>query len=262
MSTIGFVGFGNMGKALAEGLIRDDHHQVLVQDPNLSLQEGIEACDYHSMRQRCDAIVIAIKPQSLPDFFESTQPSNDQTLIISVVAGATTVQLQQGLKLAQSHPIVRAMPNTPSLIHQGMTGLFASQAVREDLKQLAQTIMNGVGESVWVNTEDEIDAITALSGSGPAYFYLFLESMIEAGVKLGLSQDIATQCALATGKGACLLASQSEDDLNLLRAKVTSKGGTTEAGIQSLIQAGLGQTVENALKAAKERAKELSSKLN
>lgn len=260
-----------MATSLIGGIIKDGTikaEDIAVFEPNeekaaaLADQYGIHAAaDNCALLARSSIIVVAVKPQvlelvltPLSDDFHRAQP-----LIISVVAGITAASIDKWL--AASYAIIRVMPNTPALVGAGASGLFANRRVSNAQREIAENLLNTVGVSVWVPNESDIDSVTALSGSGPAYFMLFTQSLIEAGIKAGLSPETAKTLALATAKGAATLVESSEHDLQTLIDNVTSPNGTTESALQSFTDQGLGQIVENAFNAAKQRSAELAEEL-
>jgi len=271
MTNIAFIGGGNMASAILGGLIKNgyDSQSILVSDPSQDKLDELAKTfsvqtntDNQAVIQQADVVVLAVKPQvmqqvisPLKDVLLSKQP-----LIISVAAGISLESLSNWTDPKLS--IVRCMPNTPALVQQGACGLLANQNVSDGQKQLTNDILNAVGLSVWVNSELELDAVTALSGSGPAYFFLFIESMISAGVALGLSQDTAKTLALQTALGAATMASTSEFEPAQLRKNVTSPNGTTEQAILSFQKQGLESTVKTAMEAAFNRSIELSKELS
>src|SRR5690606_8305227 len=202
------------------------------------------------------------KPQYLKAAVESCRPYlQDDTLVISIAAGISAETISQWLGGA-GRPwtrLVRCMPNTPALIGSGASGLMALDGASEDDRAVAQQLMRAVGEVVWVQSDAQIDAVTALSGSGPAYVFLFLESLIKGGIDLGLSDDQARTLALATLNGATQLAALSHESLAVLRERVTSRGGTTAAALDVLNGKEFPAIVQQAMQAARERAAELSS---
>lgn len=206
-----------------------------------------------------DIVILAVKPQVLRSVCEDLRPcTRSDSLIISVAAGITCQTLQAWLgDLA----IVRSMPNTPSALGVGASGLYANGRVGVAEKEMAQSILGAVGLALYVEEETQIDAVTAISGSGPAYFFLFIEAMIDAGVKLGLSRSDAVRLTNQTALGAASLASQSELDIQQLRKNVTSPNGTTERAIQSFEASELRKIVEQAMRACSERAQELAIEL-
>jgi len=265
---IGFIGAGNMGQSLIKGLLRQnfeprsiwvvDHHQ----DKLSQLQRDYQVNTSHEASdiiEAIDVIILAIKPQDIKALLNRIKPAIkiNSKLIISVAAGIQSNQIGNWLENGNI-PLIRAMPNTPALFNMGITGLYATKAVSSSQQALADKLFKAVGETVWVENESLIDAITALSGSGPAYFFYMLESLIESGIELGLSESQATKLAHHTGLGALEMARQSNQPLEALRNAVTSKGGTTEAGLKALMNNDFKNTLKAALKAAYLRSKALS----
>lgn len=261
-----FIGAGNMAQALAGGLLAKgwapDH--LGLTDINqqhlkrLSTQLGINHYSSNPQAvQQADIVVLAVKPQLLePVCRELAGHLDQQPLIISIAAGVTTAKLQDWLNYDR---LVRVMPNTPSLVEAGAAGLYATASVSEAQKQQANTIVESAGLGLWFDKEADLDAVTAVSGSGPAYFFLLMESMISAGEQLGLSRDAASQLVLQTAFGAAKLAQKSDDAPAELRRKVTSPGGTTAAAIEAFEQGGFAELVQQALTAARDRSIELAA---
>ncbi|TEA72295.1 pyrroline-5-carboxylate reductase [Allopusillimonas ginsengisoli] len=270
---LAFIGGGNMASALAAGLIgkRCGAHDVHIIDPNEQVRGQWTAQGATAAAQADQTLsgqhvwIFAVKPQYLKQAVESCRPYLAvDTLVISVAAGISTGTLAQWLGTADQPwtRLIRCMPNTPALIGAGATGLLALDGVSEDDRAIAQQMLRAVGEVVWVDDDAGIDAVTALSGSGPAYVFLFLESLIQGGVEQGLAPDVARKLALATVTGATQLAGLSSEDLVTLRERVTSKGGTTAAALDVFNQEGFGAIVRQAMKAARERAAELSTEFS
>jgi pyrroline-5-carboxylate reductase len=199
-------------------------------------------------------VVWAVKPQTFKEAATAAGPHLLGALHLSVAAGITSDSMANWL---QTQRIVRAMPNTPALVGLGMTGLMARAAVSDDDKAVVERVVRTTGELVWVNVESDLDAVTALSGSGPAYVFYFLEAMRDAGAKMGLAPEVAQQLAIGTFIGAATLAQRSTDPLQTLRERVTSKGGTTYAAITSMEDSGMKQRFIAAMQAAEQRAAEL-----
>lgn len=263
---ISFIGGGNMARALVSGLLRNQHpaSRLCVADPNAEARDqfaSMAVCtlsDNIQAVQQADVIVLAVKPQALADVASALAPAlRAEQLIISIAAGVRIDTLRRWL--GGHTRIVRAMPNTPALVQAGATGLYASDAISADERALAESLLRAVGVSVWVNEESQLDAVTALSGSGPAYVFLVMEAMQAAGEKLGLDAATARLLTLETMLGAARLALESNEAPAVLRERVTSKGGTTERGIAALQHAGLTQAFEHALHAACARASELAT---
>jgi len=267
---IGFIGAGNMASALIGGLLENGFKQIAACDPFPPALEALKerfasvstSDSSQTIATSCDVIILAVKPQVLGAVCQglAQQLKERKPLIISIAAGITLPALESWL--GKDTPIIRCMPNTPALVGLGATGLYANQPVSSKQKQLGGDILNAVGLSVWLNNEAELDAVTALSGSGPAYYFLMIEAMIKAGENLGLSTETARTLALQTALGASTMATQSDDDAAELRRKVTSPGGTTEQAILSFQNNDFEKIVEAALKAAADRSVSLSEELS
>lgn len=265
--SIGFIGAGNMASALAGGLIANGFapSALMLSDINeqqlQKLQQELHVNTTTSNEEiilNSDVLVLALKPQMmqavvkpLANFFQQKRP-----LIISIAAGITVNSLDKwtGGNLA----IIRCMPNTPALVKLGASGLFANNKCSDQQKQQAQQILEAVGIVEWLDAENKIDMVTALSGSGPAYFFLMMETMIEAGVAQGLSKESASALTLQTALGAATMATQSDVDVSELRRRVTSPNGTTEAALQRFYKNNYQDIVKQALDAAYHRSIELS----
>ena len=264
---ITFIGAGNMTRSLISGLVQDSADLTIrIADPDTDQLQSIRAnwqevegfTDNIKAITGADIIVLAVKPQIMQLVTEPLKDvvQKERPLVVSIAAGVGIERLNQYLG-EKPLPIVRCMPNTPSLVQSGMTGLYANQDVSKEQHDLAESILRAVGSTLWLDSEDKIDAVTAVSGSGPAYYFLVMESMQNAAQKLGLSADDARLLVLQTAFGAAKLALESSDDAGVLRQRVTSKGGTTEAALNTLIEGGLPDLFEDALKAAENRSKEL-----
>lgn len=271
--TIAFIGGGNMATALGAGLIgkRCGAHDVHVVDINAAIlepwaQQGTTvslAPDQTLVTRR--VWIFAVKPQYMKEAVQNCRPFlQPDTLVISIAAGISSATLGQWLGSPQQPftRLIRCMPNTPALIGAGASGLMAGEGASEDDKMVAQQLMRAVGEVVWVANDYEIDVVTSLSGSGPAYVFLFLEALIQGGVKQGLSNDQARTLALATLAGATQLAALSHESLTVLRERVTSKGGTTAAAVAVLQDQQFPNIVQTAMQAAADRAAELSNEFS
>lgn len=259
-----FVGGGNMASALIGGLIARGASPTSLQaiDPSASQREALcarfgittDAASGDHVGQ-ADVIVLAVKPQQMHEAVDALAPQIARQLIISVAAGVRATDLSRWLG---GYPrIVRTMPNTPALIGLGATGLAMLAGGSSADRRLAESIMQAVGQTVWVDDESMLDAVTALSGSGPAYVFRFIESMIAAGTTLGLSPEQSRQLALQTVSGAAQLASASTEPISVLRERVTSKGGTTAAALAVFETRGLDAVVAQAMSAARDRSAEL-----
>ena len=260
---IAFIGGGNMASAIIGGLVRQGlpAARIAVVEPfaqarqRLQQQFGV-AADEAAGAALSDAtlVVWAVKPQTFRDAAAAARPHLGQALQLSVAAGIRSDSIAQWLG---SERIVRSMPNTPALVGQGMTALFARGAVSAQDKERVEQVIATTGESLWVEREEQLDAVTALSGSGPAYVFYFLEAMVQAGQEMGLSAEQARRLAVGTFGGASALAKASTDPLELLRERVTSKGGTTYAALASMEQDQVKAKFVAAMHAACQRAKEL-----
>jgi len=269
-TTIGFIGAGNMAYAIISGLINNGFsaENIKISDTNESLlslrkkEFNLEVfTDNSELARHCDVIVLAVKPQMLSSVCQLLkQALNSNTLIISIAAGVRVHDIDRWL--GGDSAIVRTMPNTPALLNQGVTGMFANERVNSVQKELASSILNSVGQSLWVTDEVMLDAVTALSGSGPAYFFLMIESMSKAGVALGLDEKTAQSLSIQTALGASMMASVSDESPKDLRANVTSPNGTTQAAIESFQDQNFDMIVAHAMRAAFDRASKLAVELS
>ncbi len=206
-----------------------------------------------------DVIVLAVKPQAMKAVCQALRPSlKPQQLVVSIAAGITCSSMNSWLG---AQPIVRCMPNTPALLRQGVSGLYATAEVSAQQRQQAEALLSAVGIALWLDQEQQLDAVTAVSGSGPAYFFLLIEAMTAAGEKLGLPRETAAQLTLQTALGAAHMAVSSDVDAAELRRRVTSPAGTTEAAIKSFQAGGFEALVEKALGAAAHRSAEMAEQL-
>ncbi|MGA0950719.1 MAG: pyrroline-5-carboxylate reductase, partial [Burkholderiaceae bacterium] len=255
-------GGGNMASAIAQGLLRAGWPPsfLWVVEPDAAARARwaewgvIALAEADASLSQAQVALWAVKPQVMPEATARAGRHVPQALHISVAAGVTTASLQQWL---HSDQVVRAMPNTPALIGQGISGVYACPAVSQSQREWVQHILQPTGEMVWIESEDLLDAVTAVSGSGPAYAFYLIEAMAEAGTRLGLPGQVAQRLATATVAGAGALALASEESAPTLRARVTSKGGTTHAAITSMEADGVGQALRKAVAAAHARAQEL-----
>lgn len=265
--TLAFIGAGNMASSLISGLIADGYppEKIRVSDVNRSLalglsdRFGVVVCEDNSEAvQSASIVVLAVKPQVLQQVLEELAPllGKTQPLLLSIAAGIAcrSIESWSGGQKA----IVRAMPNTPAMVQSGATGLFATPSVTAQQRDGAESILRAVGLTLWVDREGLIDAVTALSGSGPAYFFLLMEAMEEAGVKLGLEREAASLLSQQTALGAGRIAIESDEPPSELRRRVTSPGGTTERAVAAFEAGGLRDLVLSAMTSAKDRAEELS----
>jgi pyrroline-5-carboxylate reductase len=268
MDTIGFIGGGNMAEAIIKGIINAKVYppeNIIASDIKTERldffkdQYRIRTTADNAGLARCvDVLVLSVKPQNMADALNSIKGSvNPDTLVISIAAGVKTEMIFSALG---SVGVVRVMPNTPALIGQGAAALYATDRAKPVLRK-AQRIFEAVGVAVFVEDEGLIDAVTAVSGSGPAYFFLLMEEMTKAAVELGLSEDVARKLVLQTAKGAALLAAEREKEGEtpaVLRKKVTSPGGTTEAALKVFADGDFGPLVTAALTRARDRGRELA----
>ncbi|MET0980997.1 MAG: pyrroline-5-carboxylate reductase [Telluria sp.] len=265
---IAFIGGGNMATALIAGLAKEAsaEHRFHVVDPNadalarLAAEYGVgTAPAIDGELAAVDVIVLAVKPQQMREVAAQLAPHLGSQLVLSIAAGIRSADLSRWLGGYKA--IVRAMPNTPALIRQGITGMVAMPGVSEGQRGAADAVLRAVGQTVWLDDEALIDPVTAVSGSGPAYVFYFLEAMQAAASEMGLSPEQGRQLALATFAGATQLAAQSSESLDVLRQRVTSKGGTTHAAISSMEAAGVKAAIVDAMKAAAARGRELGDEL-
>ena len=264
-----FVGGGNMASSIFGGLLREDCHaeNIYVCDPDqqkldaLHKRYGVNVSTHNDdFVALADVLVLAVKPQMMHQVVESLAPKvRKETLIVSVAAGIREKDFTRWM--AGDFAIVRCMPNTPSLVQTGASGLFANAHVSEAQHDLAESLMRAVGIVVWLEDESQMDAVTALSGSGPAYIFLVMEAMQKAAEALGLTPEQAKLLTTQTALGAAKMAMESEEEVSELRHRVTSPGGTTEQGVNTLLQEGLMTAFSQALQAADNRSKELAEML-
>lgn len=262
-----FIGGGNMSTALIAGLLGRGFpaQQLSVVEINQESRKRLEK-DY-SIRTHdelangittAQIIVLAVKPQQLQEVSLQLAPLLNGQLLISIAAGIRSLDLA---RWCGTRFIVRAMPNTPALIQRGMTGLYALPEVGATQREEAQNILAAVGETMWLQNEDMLDAVTAISGSGPAYVFYFIEAMQQSAMKMGFNADEARRLSLATFLGASKLAAASDDDISVLRSRVTSKNGTTERALQSMASDRVAEHIIDATSAALARAREMAIEL-
>ncbi len=265
--TIGFIGGGNMAASLVGGLLADGTpaSQIWVSAPSegtrartrerFAIQVVADNCE---LVRHCNVVVLAVKPQKLHEVCTEIAATvrSAKPLIVSVAAGVRTTDIDRWL--GGNTALVRTMPNTPALVQCGATALFATAQTNNSQRESAEALMRAVGLTLWLEDEELMDAVTALSGSGPAYFFLLLEALEEAGVKLGLAPDASRLLALQTAFGAAKMALESPEDCATLRQRVTSPGGTTERAIGILEQGDLRGLFATALSGARARARELA----
>lgn len=262
-SSISFIGGGNMAAALIGGLLAAGHDRALIRvaEPyaeraqwlrsQLGITVSAAAADVVKGAQ---TVVLAVKPQQMAQALNGLQ-LDEATTVVSIAAGIRLASLRKWLGHRLHY--VRSMPNTPALYQKGMTGLYTDADTPESARLRAETVLKAAGEICWLAAEADLDAVTALSGSGPAYYFLLTEVLREAGEKLGLDRDVAARLAQQTFIGAAEMAARTGQDVRDLRVQVTSKGGTTEAALQSLESADIRGIFARALNAAASRGKEL-----
>jgi len=262
-----FIGGGNMAQALIGGLLARGlpATRITVADPVEQIRSLLQEKDIHVTEDNiaaihdADVVVLAVKPQVLAKVLQPLKGLFAGKLLISIVAGA---QIATIAELVESDQVVRVMPNTPALVQTGAHGLYASPAVQQADRDLASQILASTGLTLWVNTEEQIDAVTAVSGSGPAYFFYMMESMIQAGKNLCLDEKVATALTLQTALGAAQMAITSSSSPSELRKNVTSPNGTTQAALEVFDRAQISQNIQAALAAAKKRSQELAQELS
>ena len=266
-TTLTFIGGGNMASSLIGGLIADGWNPACIRVADTSTQRLAQLAEQFPITTttsnseaaaHADVLVLAVKPQVMKSVAQELADivSQQQTLVISIAAGIPAAAL--GNWLGKSTAIVRTMPNTPAMVQSGATALYANSCVSEDQRSIAEAILRAVGIAIWVEDEAQMDAVTALSGSGPAYFFLFMEALQMAGQELGLPENTARLLALQTAFGAAKMALESSEDAATLRRRVTSPGGTTEHAIRTFQEGKLEALVSKALLAAAERSRELA----
>lgn len=269
--TIAFIGGGNMAKAIIGGLLESGcptgNISVVVptQATRLTLNAmGIEQVNSSPGPREfnADILVLAVKPLMVATALPPLKARlSADTTVLSVIAGVTAETLAQLLGTSDIGQVVRCMPNTPSTIGQGVSGVYAADSIATAKRAMISQMLEAVGEVFWLDSEGDLDDITAISGSGPAYFFLFMESLSAAGVKMGFSEEVASKLAIQTALGAARLAEQSPETLAQLRRNVTSPGGTTEQAINAFIEGGLPALVNSAANASKQRSIEISKEL-
>jgi len=262
-----FIGGGNMAQALIGGLISRGlpPTRITVSDPVEKVRLLLAEKDVHvtddniAAIRDADIVLFAVKPQVLASVLNPLKGLFDGKLVMSIVAGAEIATIAN---LLNTDRIVRVMPNTPALVQTGAHGLYATDAVDSKDRELASQVLAATGLTIWVNTEAQIDAVTAVSGSGPAYFFYMMESMIRAGKNLGLDEKVATALTLQTALGAAQMAITSANSPAELRKNVTSPNGTTQAALEVFDRAQISQNIQAALAAAQKRSQELAQELS
>ena len=264
---ISFIGGGNMAQALIGGLLSRGMPatRITVADPvekvrQVLLEKELHVTDDNTAAiQSADIVVLAVKPQVLASVLRPLQDQLQGKLIISIVAGA---EIESIAHLTGTDQIVRVMPNTPALVQTGAHGMYATEVVSREQRDLASQVLAATGLTIWLDNEAQIDAVTAVSGSGPAYFFYLMESMIRAGKNLGLDEKVATALTLQTALGAAQMAITSSNTPAELRKNVTSPNGTTQAALEVFDRAQISQNIQAALAAAQKRSQELARELS
>ena len=266
-SNICFIGGGNMAQALIGGIISRGlpPTRITVSDPVEQIRQLLQEKEVHVTQdnvaaiKNADVVVLAVKPQVLATVLRPLKGLLSDKLVISIIAGA---EIQTISNLIDSNRIVRVMPNTPALVQTGAHGIYANDVVGTSDRELTSQILAATGLTIWVNSEAQIDAVTAVSGSGPAYFFYLMESMIRAGKNLGLDEKVATALTLQTALGAAQMAITSSNTPSELRKNVTSPNGTTQAALEVFDRAQISQNIQSALAAAQKRSQELAQELS
>ncbi|MFZ2403649.1 MAG: pyrroline-5-carboxylate reductase [Methylobacter sp.] len=267
---IGFIGGGNMASSLISGLIASGHapEQIWVSDINPDTLTALKhdlnvntSANNDDIINAADVVVLAVKPQTLGAVAQSIAAlvQQKQSLVVSIAAGINQNSLSRWL--GADTAIVRCMPNTPALVLTGATALHANDKVTAEQCDLAENILRAVGIALWVDHEAELDAVTAVSGSGPAYYFLLMEAMEKAALELGLTQETARLLVQQTALGAAKIALESAESPEQLRKRVTSPGGTTQRAIETFEQGGFTELVSKALHAARDRSIEMSKQM-
>jgi pyrroline-5-carboxylate reductase len=264
---INFIGGGNMARAIIGGLKQNglDMSAITVLELDaqkridLSQEFSVKTTDNYADFNDTDVIVLAVKPQQLKEVCGKLSSALKSQLVVSIAAGVRSKDISRWL--GNYSAIVRVMPNTPAQIRAGISALYAMPDVNKTQRDQANTILTAVGKTLWLDDEAKMDAVTAISGSGPAYVFYFIEALQEAALALGLNAESSKLLALETFAGASLLATQSKDDIKTLRAQVTSKGGTTEQGVLTLETGNIKDIIHKAAKAAADKSAMLGDQL-
>lgn len=258
--TIYFLGGGNMAAAIASGLMKQGGHQVHIANRGVERREklaqelGVSVSEVLPELNKDDVLILAVKPQDMKEACQHIQSNG--ALILSVAAGLNIATLSRYLN--GTCRIIRTMPNTPSKIGLGITGMYADNSISEQDKRLAEYIMKAVGQTIWLDDETQMHAITSISGSGPAYIFYLLNALQNAAKTQGFNEEQAKQLSLATFKGAVALAEQTGEDFSLLQSNVTSKGGTTYEAIQTFQSHQVAKAIEAGVEACAKRSKEMT----
>jgi pyrroline-5-carboxylate reductase len=264
---VGFIGAGNMARSLAGGLLKNgwEKDQIILSDPEPTQRQTIETvlgikvfADNSEVAARADLLVLAVKPQVLADVTKAlaSMVQKRKPLVISIAAGVRIEDIDRWL--GGGLAIVRAMPNTAALIGSGASGLYANDRVNDGMRNQAESILRAVGVTVWLEDEYLMDVVTALSGSGPAYFFLVMEVLEQAAIESGLDPKQARLLTLETAFGAAKMALEGHEEPAQLRRRVTSPGGTTEQAVKVLEEGGLRRLFKNAMQAAGDRARTIA----
>lgn len=265
---IGFIGGGNMTRAIVGGLLADNFaaQRILIAEPSKQQRDTLRSdfpgitvgADNNQVAARSDCLVLAVKPQVLRDVCLGLAPSAKarQLVFVSIAAGVRSSDIDAWLGGNQA--VVRAMPNQPALLRRGISGIFANARSNKEQRAMATAVLSAVGPVIAVRQESDIDAVTAVSGSGPAYFFLLIDMLASTGAELGLDETAARQLAIQTAVGAAALADQSDDSIEQLIARVRSPGGTTAAALDSLDDSNSRDIFRRAITAARDRATELA----
>lgn len=264
---VGFIGAGNMARSLAGGLLKNgwQRERIILSDPESTQRQAIETvlgikafADNNEIAAHADILVLAVKPQILADVTKALAATaqKKKPLVVSIAAGVRIEEIDRWL--GGGFPIVRAMPNTAALIGSGASGLYANARVNETMRNQAESILRAVGIAVWLEDEYLMDVVTALSGSGPAYFFLVMEALEQAAIESGLDPKQARLLTLETAFGAAKMALEGHEEPSQLRRRVTSPGGTTEQAVKVLEEGGLRRLFKNAVQAASDRARAIA----
>ena len=267
---LGFIGGGNMAQAIIGGLVEQGYPatRIWVSDPSTEQLERLTqlwpvntTSDNGRVAREVEVLLLAVKPQVMKQVTEPLAEvlAEAPAVVISIAAGIPVASLERWL--GSDTAIVRCMPNTPALVQTGASGLYANTKVTEQQCQQAEQMLAAIGIAHWVDEEGLIDAVTAVSGSGPAYYFMLMEAMVEAGIKQGLSREVSTQLTLQTALGAAKMALSSDVDPAELRRRVCSPNGTTERAVAQFQQGGLPELVERAMDDCAERAREMAVEL-
>lgn len=268
--SITFIGGGNMAASLVGGLVADHYpaDRITVTDPAAERREWLSqrfgvgtSADNRAASGQADVVVLAVKPQVMREVIDDLAATlaRRRPLVISIAAGVRESDISRWL--GYEGPVVRCMPNTPALLQSGVSALYPNARVEAAQCDIAESILRAVGTVIWVDDEALMNTVTAISGSGPAYFFRFMEAMEDAAASRGLERDKARLLVIETALGAARMALESDDDPGQLRAKVTSRGGTTAAALEVFEQGGLGELVDRAVGAAHDRSIELGEQL-